>query len=318
MGIELRPGTLDDAPACADLLTARTPDDPSDGVMLAYWWANSPSRNSVTRWAGEREGRLVMFIAAGHEPWSAGATRYGWVRCEIHPEAWSDQLFSSGVNKAESQLRSYAAQVATTSVRADLENDLRLLASMGYREVRRTRFWELDLVARRDELLAGAAMSRTAMDRQGTEMLTLAQADDDETLEKIYRLDLAATEDEPTTVPHYVLPFDAWWRMYFESPGVRKDRFWIARFVNEVVGMSLLEYPPDRGIPSTKFTGTSPRFRGMGIARALKYETVAQAIAVGATRVRTSNDSENAPILHLNAAMGYEPITPKIELHRRL
>jgi len=56
----------------------------------------------------------------------------------------------------------------------------------------------------------------------------------------------------------------------------------------------------------------------MGIARALKYETVAQAIAVGATRVRTSNDSENAPILHLNAAMGYEPITPKIELHRRL
>jgi len=33
-----------------------------------------------------------------------------------------------------------------------------------------------------------------------------------------------------------------------------------------------------------------------------------QAIALGVTRVRTENDGENAPILHLNEQMGYRRI----------
>ena len=63
---------------------------------------------------------------------------------------------------------------------------------------------------------------------------------------------------------------------------------------------------------------TSQRGRGRGVAKALKYATVAQAITLGTRRVRTGNDGENAPILHLNAEMGYRPIEPVIELHREL
>jgi len=96
------------------------------------------------------------------------------------------------------------------------------------------------------------------------------------------------------------------------------DRFWIAKQGDEVVGMSLVSFPPERGVPSTEFTGTSPQHRGRGIGRALKYETVAQAIELGATRIRTDNDSANAPILHLNEEMGYQPIKAYIELHREI
>jgi len=46
----------------------------------------------------------------------------------------------------------------------------------------------------------------------------------------------------------------------------------------------------------------------------LKYETVAQAITLGVTRLRTDNDSENAPILHLNAEMGDRPAAAYREL----
>ena len=119
-------------------------------------------------------------------------------------------------------------------------------------------------------------------------------------------------------MPHRIPRFEEWWRIYHENPGVRLDRFWIARLGGEVVGMSLIQYPPVRGVPTTVFTGTSPRHRGLGIARALKYETIAQAISLGASRVRTDNDFENAPILHINAEMGYLPRTPWIELHRDL
>ena len=50
----------------------------------------------------------------------------------------------------------------------------------------------------------------------------------------------------------------------------------------------------------------------------VKYATVAQAIAIGAKRVRTNNDGKNAPILHLNTEMGYRLVDPLIELHREL
>jgi hypothetical protein len=42
------------------------------------------------------------------------------------------------------------------------------------------------------------------------------------------------------------------------------------------------------------------------VARAVKCETVMQAIALGVDRIRTDNDSQNAPILHINQTMGYK------------
>jgi GNAT superfamily N-acetyltransferase len=309
---------MDDAAIVADLQTVRMPDDPLDGVMVAYWWAHSPSASAVMRLLAEEAGQATVFVAAGHDPWDAGGRRYGWLRTDIHPRLWDANLFRHMTGVAESWLRTESAQVAVAKVRADFENELRELKDLAYSEVRRERFWDLDLVARRDDLLAGAERTRAPMRSQGIRLMTLDQEDDPETLRLLYELDLAATGDIPTTVPIYMPPFDEWERMYFENPGTRKDRFWIARLGAEVIGMSLIEYPPGRGIPKTWFTGTSPRHRGLGIARALKYETVAQAIGVGATRLRTDNDSTNAPILHLNAEMGYQPMTPYIELHRDL
>jgi RimJ/RimL family protein N-acetyltransferase len=148
--------------------------------------------------------------------------------------------------------------------------------------------------------------------------LTLDRADDPELLRKVHELDVSASRDIPTTVPFHEPGFEEWVRDYFDNPGIRKEWFWIARVGGEVAGLSLIEFPPERGVPSTEFTGTAAKFRGRGIARALKYETVAQAMELGATRIRTDNDSANAPILHINEEMGYRPITPYLEMHREL
>lgn len=318
MQLDLRPATLEDAELVADLDTIRMPDSPHDAEMVAYWWTHSPSANTVMRLLGVRNGRAVIFIAAGHQPFQEGARRYGFARTSIHPDAWTLEMYRQGIDTAEAWLRTATVEVATANLRADFVRELDALAGLGYREVRRERFWELDLVAHRAALLAGAERSRVEMRGQGITLTTLDRDDDPATLRKVHELDLETTQGIPTTVPIYQPPFDEWCRTYFENPAVRKDRFWIARLGDEVVGMSLIDYPPRRGVPATEFTGTSPRFRGRGIARALKYETVAQAIVLGATRLRTDNDSENAPILHLNAEMGYQPLTPQIELHREL
>jgi mycothiol synthase len=122
-----------------------------------------------------------------------------------------------------------------------------------------------------------------------------------------------AASDVPTTIPHVGEPFEQFMK-WFDAPSVRLDRMWIAREGDDIVGISVLAYPPTRGNVWTDWTGTARKVRGRGVARALKVETVMQAIALGTKRVRTENDGENAPILHLNEEMGYTRIPGSVQL----
>jgi GNAT superfamily N-acetyltransferase len=66
------------------------------------------------------------------------------------------------------------------------------------------------------------------------------------------------------------------------------------------------------------WTAVGRAHRNRGIARALKLETIVQAIELGFDRVRTDNDSTNALILHLNAELGYRRVFGRIALIRPL
>jgi GNAT superfamily N-acetyltransferase len=316
--VQLRAATLEDAGIVADLETAVSPEDPRDGELIAFWWAHPFGAERSVRWLAERGGAAVIYVSAIHAEWTEGAGRFGSIRVRIHPDDWNEDLYRDGVERAEAWLRDERAETSYTRVFEDLHRDLEVLHSVGYREVRRERAWRLDLVAGRERLLAAAETTREQMNRQGVTMLTLDQDTDPDTLQKLYVLDLEATDDIPKTVPWPAPTFDEWSTHWFDHPGHRKDRFWIAREGDRVVGLSIIGYPPRRGIPSTSFTCTARSVRGRGIARALKYETIAQAIALGAEQVETGNDSENAPILRLNEEMGYRPFTPQLELHREL
>lgn len=315
--LEMRTASMDDAEIVADLEGARDPDDPRDPTMLRFWWAQAPDEPQM-KLVAERDGSAIAFIAAGHEPWEAMPKRFGWIRPVLHPDGWSAKRFGQLIEAAESWLRDEEAAIVVARSRESLKDELGILEERGYREVRRSKVWELDLAGGREELLAGAERGRAQMAKAGVRLLTFDQDDDPDRLAKLYELTIAAERDIPTTVPWRTMPYDEWHRFWFANPGVREDRFWIAREGNEMVGLSVIGYPPIRGVPWTFFTCTSRGVRGRGVARALKYETLAQAIELGAQRVRTNNDGDNAPILHLNEEMGYKLIGPVIELHRQL
>ena len=135
-------------------------------------------------------------------------------------------------------------------------------------------------------------------------------------MRKIHEMNWEAEQDVPTTVPHVPYPLDIT-EKWLDSPALRPDRIWLARVGDDIVGISMLAYPPTVGHVWTDWTGTARKIRGKGVARALKLETVAQAIAAGVKRVRTANDGENAPILHLNEEMGYVRIPGWIQYHRQ-
>jgi len=84
------------------------------------------------------------------------------------------------------------------------------------------------------------------------------------------------------------------------------------------MAMTYLKFPPVRGTVWTGYTCTHPDFRGRGIARAIKLQSLAQAAELGVPVVCTDNDAENAPMLHINERLGYHGRPGFVEHHKRV
>lgn len=316
--LQLRPTTLDDAALVSDLEATRDPVAPTDPVLLRHWWHMADTLERARRVIAVHDGKAIAYAAASHELWEPDDKRYGMIRVAIRGGAWSEERYAQLVDSAEGWLREEGAATAVARVREDFAADLAALQRLGYRENRRMRISELDLVEHHDEIMETREQCRRDMQAQGVMLTVLSEDADPEKYRKLYVMIIESEKDIPTTVPWRELSFDEWKKFWFGSPAIREDRFWIAREGDRIVGTSVLDTPVVRGVPWTAFTGTIRAVRGRGIARALKYESMGQAIELGYTRVRTNNDADNPAILRINEAMGYRAIAPLIEMHRSL
>src|SRR6266550_1537328 len=306
--LTFRPATPDDAPFAADVMTALFPRSPWDPISLRYWWSQPDESMEITRLIVLRGDRPIGFAHIDHARWDSSPVRYASIWGDLMPAERTGDLLRAFLAAMEERLRADGAR--TIRVRAEEDDALRIdaILARGYKEDRRQKRWELDVVANRERLLALTAESRARMDAEGVKLLTLADDRDPDVIKKIWRLSEEAGEDVPTTMPRIPEAMESYVR-WTRAPEIHRDRFWIARIGDDVVGLSVLGYPPVRGIVGTEWTATARSVRGRGIARALKCETLAQAIGLGVDRVRTGNDEANAPILHLNQTMGYH-LTP--------
>ncbi|OLC57679.1 MAG: hypothetical protein AUH85_02595 [Chloroflexi bacterium 13_1_40CM_4_68_4] len=314
--MSLRPATLDDAELDARLDTALYPDEPKDPAMTRHWWSTDDPAWTTERWVVRARDRDIGTAYMHHAPWEKMPERFARVGAHVFPDLRTVERLGALTELMEDRARRDGASVFVTGAREDDGFRQRFLDSRGYREERRMKSWELDLSTHREQLREMLEHSRQRMRDQNILVRTLEQEHDPQKLEKLFRMTLEAESDVPTTVPHVDYPFEIFRKWIEESPGLRPDRIWIAREGDDLVGISMLAYPPNIGNVWTDWTGTARRIRGKGVARALKLETVAQAISLGVMRVRTSNDGENAPILHLNEEMGYERIPGWIQYHR--
>ena len=315
--LALRPATLDDAAVAADIETEAHPDDPEDPVMTRHSWSMAAPDDVVERWIAELDDAPVGYATREHPAWSKMPERFASLGAELRPPARTAARLDALYALVEEAARADRTQKVTAWA---WEHDLLaidVLNARGFREERRERFWELDLVEGRERITNMASESRDRMRREGITVLTLAHDTDPAKFEKLKRMSDEAEGDVPTSEPFVPLEMREFME-WFESPGLRADRIWLAREGDDIIGISQLSYPPVRGVVSTDWTGMARKARGRGIARALKCETLMQAIALGVDRVRTDNDSANAPILHLNETMGYRRRSDMIQLLKAL
>jgi len=303
-GLTFRPATLEDAAFAADVATATHPDEPEDPASWRHWWSTDDPAWTNERFIVMRADTPIGYARHNHAPWDQMKKRYGRLGFDLLPAERTDAQLATVFDVLEERAHASGTRIFAAYAREDDTWLANWLAAHGYRKERGSKAWQLDLVAQRKKLEEMAAESREKMRAAGIRIQTIDRDSDPDKLHKIHEMSEEAASDVPTTIPHVRQPFEVFAK-WFDAPTVRLDRMWIAREGDDIVGISVLSYPPTRGNVWTDWTGTSRKVRGRGVARALKLETVMQAIAIGVTSVRTENDGENAPILHLNEQMGY-------------
>ena len=111
--------------------------------------------------------------------------------------------------------------------------------------------------------------------------------------------------DDPSglTLP---VPYDEWLAAEWSDPRSRPDLGRAVLVDDELAAYSLLGTAGQRAWSA--MTGTLPAHRGRGYALLAKHHVLRAAAAAGITSATTGNDAANAPMLAVNARLGYQPV----------
>ena len=285
-------------------MTAAFPREPQDPILTARRWEHPRAGWSHGRFIAESEGRPIAYLEWQHGEWRLLPERHCWVEVWLDLAAMDQELLVHLWRWLEDAAAADGARTLNAACGEDEPEMLQALAELGYERQRTERVWSLDLAAAGERIEAEAAEARSRMRDQAITLTTLADWDDPERFTRLHELNEMTREDIPHTGP--ILPQTLEdFMVRVGSPSTPPDRWWLALDGSDPVAMSYLSYPPVRGVVWTGFTGTDRRHRGRGIARAVKLQSLAQAVEMGVPEVRTDNDSENAPMLHINERLGY-------------
>jgi mycothiol synthase len=303
--LKLRTARPEDAEAVCEIGRAHDPDEPQDPDVVRHRWSVSSPDWLRERFVVESDSQPVGFAFRAHPWWGRPEDRWAYNDVRVRPDRRDRAEVGRLFDRLEAANVEEGAHTLAARTKEGFDWEVGLLEDRGYRYDRLSKAWQLDLGAHRDALLAERARGRQRTRRQGLELVTEAATGDPEILQKLWALNEETTQDVPTTLPHEPVSFEEF--KQWSGPDVRPDRSWVARDGDGVVAWSFLRYPRV-GRVWTGYTCCARSHRGRGIARAVKMETLGQAIELGVESVRTDNDEANAPMLHINQELGYHRI----------
>lgn len=313
--LQLRRLTPAEADLAADLLTAIRPDEPSDPVALRYQMASNHFGWTYA-WDVALAGRRPVGIGQViHAPWAREPERCCYVYAGLVPAVLASGELARLYDLIEELALADEPRRLATWCYADETVHKAELERRGYRLDREGKVWELDLRQRRDALLTERERTREEMRKQRLALMTLEASRDPERNAKLLDLLNRTQQDMPHSLPIHDETIEEL-EQRLGAPDVREDRFWTAWSGDRLLAVSYLRYPPVRGNVWTEFTACDRPYRGRGIARAVKMESLGQAIELGVERVRTDNDGENAAMLHINETLGYRLLPGELSFLR--
>jgi GNAT superfamily N-acetyltransferase len=304
--VTYRPAELDDAELAADLMTAAYPALAEDPIVTRYHWEHPKRGWSAGRFIAEIDQRPIAFLDWLHGPPDQDPDRHCEVSVYLEAAELDVDLLTFMWQWVAGQAEATGSRTLEGYAAEDEAEMLESLARAGFERDRQEKVWELDLKERGDRLVREAHEARAKVGKEGIDLKTLRDSPDPDSLRKLHALDGTTRNDVPTTFPNLPEAFEDF-SLRVNAPDRPHDRFWIALEGDRPVAMSYLKFPPVRGDVWTGYTCCDRQHRGRGIARAIKLQSLAQAVELRIPAVYTDNDSENAPMLHINETLGYRP-----------
>ncbi|MEP6752835.1 MAG: GNAT family N-acetyltransferase [Candidatus Dormiibacterota bacterium] len=306
-----RPATHDDVTFAAAVATAAEPNHPQVAEELLERWTNTEKSSKVRRFVVQEDGVDCAWISLVQPGDVGGRATY----LNLLIPAPAEHLLPAAVAFGEAQAREMDTATLICTVGEDNEPAVEWLRGDGWNQERRERFWRLDLAVKAERIRELRNDAKRKVEATGIVIRNVADLGGESFLPRLLPVSHATVADIPKSVEYIPEPYEEW-VVWMRPPAVLPERIWVAVVDGEPIGYSYLAYRPS--VVETGFTGVLREHRGKGIARALKLETLFQAIDLGVTFVETDNDSENAPILHINEELGYDAMPGKLEFHRKL
>lgn len=251
----------------------------------------------------------------------AQVTQYTWT---YHPHKFNLRVRVTPDYRRQSIGTALAEQVAAFLAPLDpitlwaytRENEvdgLRLAARYGFAQEARFIQSQLDLAAF-DPAAFGNVTERLAA--QGITLQTLADlADDPDRDHKLWRLDMAISEDLPGEEEIHEISLDEWRKLVLEDDTLLPEGYVVAVQDGEYLGMSQLVSDRASDVLYTGLTGVRREWRRRGLALAMKVRVLSWAKAQGYPTVKTGNEERNVGMLAINERLGFvsEPAGIKLE-----
>ncbi|WP_030055999.1 MULTISPECIES: GNAT family N-acetyltransferase [Streptomyces] len=257
------------------------------------WLNDRPSPDEHYRtFVAELDGRVVGSVRCGLVLGTT-TTGVGHANGSVLPEFRRHGAATALLAAAERHL----AEHGVTELHTWLDDEPAGLAfgtARGYQVGRAAQFGARDLAL---------ALPQAPVRPAGVELRPAADWADDP--RPLFLVEADAIRDEPGEVPMDALEYEEWLRTEWARPDLDLALTVVAVVNGVPAAFSMVQTD---GVDRywSAFTACRREFRGRGLSKLAKLESLRLAAAAGYRRAYTSNDETNAPMLAINAWLGYE------------
>ncbi|MFZ3556505.1 MULTISPECIES: GNAT family N-acetyltransferase [unclassified Streptomyces] len=217
----------------------------------------------------------------------------GYANVYVHPEHTGRGAGTLLLHTAEEHLARHGATEAHCWA-LDAPRNLAWAAARGYRASRSAHFLRRDLTS-------GALPPRQPAP-PGVELRTASDYAADP--HPLFDLDAEATSDEPGDIQSELTDYEQWLCDTWRNPLLNHELTTVA-LVDGTPAAFTAALTDGQGRYVSGMTGTARAFRGRGLAKLAKNDSLHRARAAGITVAYTGNDTGNEPMLAINKWFGY-------------
>ena len=289
----ISPASVDDAARAAALLDASYDDRLNTVSGVRYRFTSARPEDRIRYWRAERDGELVGWANGGIDAFAPGVTT-GFAGIVVHPAHRRAGIGTALWEVVAAHLEQIGVRRVVGHSCAD-EDTVAFLRAHGFN------LEATETSSAVDPRAVGPALPPP----EGISFAPMSEFAGDPA--PVYEADHASALDEPGPTDFSGMTFDSWRRIIWEHPDCDLDLSVVALSRDRVVGTMFLYSDRPTGRAANGGTGVIRAYRGRGLGFLMKRHSLANAAAAGITRVITQNDETNAPMLAINARLGYQP-----------